>query len=136
MQKTTNNFHLSHFAFHLGFVHLLSFVVFSLLLSSSRWFSPSLPCRLAIFCLVVLLISSLSLVATLCSVWSTYCLSFLRYFGPSPLFCFGVYSIKSIIFVLFLISEYGILSCSLRPNIFSVLSLFVSCLLRDHIWQP
>ena len=33
-------------------------------------------CPLAIFCLVVRLISSLCLVATLCSVWSTYCPSF------------------------------------------------------------
>ena len=38
---------------------------------------PSLLCRLAIFCLVVLLISSLSLVATLCSVWPTW----LCYYG-------------------------------------------------------
>ena len=57
----------------------MSSVVFCLLLSSSRWFPPSLLCRLAIFCLVVLLISSLFLVATLCSVWSTYCPSFLLY---------------------------------------------------------
>ena len=45
-------------------------IVLCLLLSCSRWFPPSLLCRLAIFWLVVLLISSLSLVATLCSVWS------------------------------------------------------------------
>ena len=48
----------------------------------------------------------------------------------------------SIIFVLFLISEHGILSCSFRSNIFlsialwAVLSLFVICLFRDHVWQP
>ena len=40
-------------------------IVLRLLLSCSRWFPPSLLGRLAIFCLVVLLISSLSLVATL-----------------------------------------------------------------------
>ena len=44
----------------------------SLAFPDPRWFPPSLLCRLAIFCMVVLLISSLSLVATLCSVWSTY----------------------------------------------------------------
>ena len=48
-----------------------------------------LPCyvvRLAIFCMVVLFISSLSLVATLCSVWSTYCPSFLLYVRPISTF--------------------------------------------------
>ena len=33
-------------------------------------------------------------------------------------FCFSVYSMISVIFVLFLISEHGILSCSFRSNIF------------------
>ena len=47
--------------------------VFCLLLSCSRWFPPSLLGHLTIFYLVVPLISSLSLIATLCSVWSTYC---------------------------------------------------------------
>ena len=60
----------------------VSSIVFCLLLSCSRWFPPSLLCCLAIFCLVVLLISSLSLVATLCSVWSTCCPSFLLYVWP------------------------------------------------------
>ena len=56
-----------------------------LLLSSSRWFTPLL-CRLAIFRLAVPLISSLSLVASLCSVWSTYCPSFLLYDRPISTF--------------------------------------------------
>ena len=64
----------------------VSSIVFCLLLSWSRWFPPSLLCHLAIFCLVVLLISSYSLVATLCSVWSTCCLSFLLYVWPIPTF--------------------------------------------------
>ena len=100
----------------------MSSIAFCLLLSCSRWFPPSLVCRLAIFCLVVLSISSLFLVATLCSVLSTYCLLFLILLCPAHLhFCFSVYFIMSIIFVLFLISEHGILSCSFRPNIlFSV----------------
>ena len=57
-------------------------------------------------------------------------------------FCFSVYSIISIIFVLFLISEHGILFCGFRSNIFlsialwAVLNMFVICLLRDHVWQP
>ena len=60
----------------------MSSIVFCLLLSCFRWFPPSLLCRLAIFCMVILLISSLFLVATLCSVWSIYCLSFLLYVQP------------------------------------------------------
>ena len=40
-------------------------IVFCLLLSCSRWFPPSLLCYLAIFYVVIPLISSLSLVATL-----------------------------------------------------------------------
>ena len=60
--------------------------VLCLLLSCSSWFLPSLLCRLAIFCLVISLISSLSLVATLCSVWSTYCPSFLLYVQPISIF--------------------------------------------------
>ena len=53
-------------------------------------------------------------------------------------FCFSVYSMISMIFVLFLISAHGILSFSFRSNIFlsialwAVLSLFVICLFRDH----
>ena len=61
-------------------------IVLCLLLSCFRWFPLSLLCRLAIFCLVVLLISSLSLVATMCSVWSAYCPSFLRYVQPISTF--------------------------------------------------
>ena len=57
---------LSCFTFHLGFVHPLQDVspppmpsiVLCLLLSCPRWFPPSLLCRLATFCSVVLLISS------------------------------------------------------------------------------
>ena len=46
----------------------------------------------AIFCLVVPLISSFSLVGTLCSVWSTYHPSFLLY-PAHLLFCFSVHSV-------------------------------------------
>ena len=75
----------------------MSPIVFYLLLSGSRWFPSSLLCRLAIFCLVVLLISSLSLVATLCSVWSTYCPSFVILLCPAHLyFCFSVYPMSII----------------------------------------
>ena len=63
----------------------MSSIVFCLLLSCSRWFPPPLLC-LAIFCLVVLLISSLSLVATLCSVWPTDCPSFLLHVRPISTF--------------------------------------------------
>ena len=51
----------------------MSSIVVCLLLSLSRWFPPSLLCHLAIFCLVVLWTSSLSLVATRCIALSTYC---------------------------------------------------------------
>ena len=44
-------------------------------------------------------------------------------------FCFGVYLITSIIFVLFLISEHGTLSCSFKFNIFISIALsIVLCL--------
>ena len=75
-------------------------------------------------------------------------LSFILAICPTHLyFCFSVYSIMSIVFVLFLISEHGIVCWSFRPNIFLpvalwvVLSLFVNCLLRPclaargHCWQ-
>ena len=61
-------------------------IVLCLLPFCSRWFPPSLLCRLAIFYLVVPLISSLSLVATLCSVCSSYCPSFLLYVQPISTF--------------------------------------------------
>ena len=80
-------------------------VVVCLLLPCSRWFPSSLLCRLAIFYVVVPLIFSLSLVATLCSVWSTYCPSFLLYVRPISMP--GPFSIMTTIFVPFLISEHG-----------------------------
>ena len=44
-------------------------------------------------------------------------------------FCFSVHSMISIVFVIFLISEYGILSCSFRSNIFLSIALWaVLCL--------
>ena len=61
-------------------------VVLCWLLFCSRWFPPSLLHCLAIICLVVLLIFSLSLVATLCIFWSTYCPSFLLYVLPISTF--------------------------------------------------
>ena len=61
-------------------------IVIWLLLTCSRWFPPSLLCRLDIFYLIVPLVSSLSLVATLYSVWSTYCPSFLLYVRPISTF--------------------------------------------------
>ena len=99
----------------------VSSIVFCLLLFLSRWFPPSLLCCLAIFCMAVLLISSVPLVATLCQRL-LHLLSFILAICPSHLhFCFSVYSVMSIIFVLFLISEHGILSCSFRPNLSSPL---------------
>ena len=65
---------------------LVSSIVFCLLLSCSWWFPPSLLRRLAIFCLVVLLICYLSLVATLCSFLSTDSPSFLLYVQPISTF--------------------------------------------------
>ena len=61
-------------------------------------------------------------------------LSFILVTCPAHLhFCFSVYSLMSTIFVLFLISEHGILFCSFRPNISlsialsAVLSLSIVC---------
>ena len=64
----------------------MSSIVVCLLLSKSRWFPPSLLCHLAIFCLVVLWASSLSLVATLCVALSTYCSLVLLYDRPISIF--------------------------------------------------
>ena len=51
-------------------------------------------------------------------------LSFILAICPAHLhFYFSLYSIKSMIFVLFQISEHGILSCSFRPNIFLSIAL-------------
>ena len=233
-------------------------VVFCLLLSCSRWFLPSFLCHLAIFYLVVPLISSLSLAATLCATfcppivlyscymnrlaglvikgsasgaedpgfeshlhcgsfwaesyqwykkigtavvtlpgtshyrvsagtgqpgisilwlgeveslicnfylsvaarkidcpWDTLACCWDVNLGKKPTnqkqscmvclahfnFCFRVYSIMSIIFVLLLISEHGIWSCSFRYNIFLSIALravlcFLVVLLSDHVWQP
>ena len=64
----------------------MSSIFVCLLLSSSRWFPPSLLCHLAIFCLVVLSSSSLSLAATLCIALSTYCPLILLYDRPISTF--------------------------------------------------
>ena len=61
-------------------------IVFCLLLSCSRGFPPSLLCCAAIFYLVLPLISSFSLVATLCSIWSIYYPSFMLYAQPISIF--------------------------------------------------
>ena len=87
-----------------------------LLLSCPRWFPQSLLCRLAIFHLVVRLISFFILVAPLCSIWSAYCPSFLLFVRPLTAFVL-------IIFVRFLIFEHGILSGSFRFNIFHSIAL-------------
>ena len=91
----------------------MSPIVLCLLLYCFRWFPPSFLCHLAIFCIVVLLISSLSLVAALCSVWSTYCPSFLLYVQPISTFVSVCILEMTTVFVCFLISERGILSCML-----------------------
>ena len=99
--KVKRTFHL--FTFHLGFVHPQPDVALHqcLPLSSNCCFpvqggSPFL-CHLAIFYLVVSLISSLSLVATLCSVQCTYCPPFLLYVQPiSNLFQCVFYNVSYI----------------------------------------
>ena len=50
-------------------------IAFCLMLSCCGW-SPPLLCYLTIFCLVAPMISFLSLVATLCIIWSVCCPSF------------------------------------------------------------
>ena len=101
----------------------VSSIALCLLLSCSRWFTPSLLCRLAIFCMVVL-VDLLPLLGCHSVQRLVHLLSFVLATCPAHLhFCFIVYSIMSIIFVLFLISEHGILSYSFRPNIFLSIAL-------------
>ena len=95
-------------------------IVLCLLLSCSRWFPPSLLCRLAIFYLVFPLISSLSLVATLCNVWSTYCPSFLLYVRPISTFVSERILCQ---LSLFLSWSLGMVYCRFRLNIFLSLAL-------------
>ena len=60
-------------------------------------------------------------------------LSFILAVCPTCLhFCFSVYSIMSIIIVIFLISEHGILSCGFRPNISFHCSLSGSQFVRPN----
>ena len=98
---------LSCFTFHLGFVHPLQDVALHQCLALSSVccfpvsFLPMPSCHLLFGC-------SLDLFPLLgrhsVQRLSTYCPSFLLYLH----FCFSVYSIISIVSVLFLISEYGI----------------------------
>ena len=97
-------------------------IVLCLLLTCTRYFSPSLLCRLAIFYLVVPLISFLYVVAALCSVWSAYCPQSCYMSGPfSLLFQCVLHNVNyliSMILVLFLITELGISFCIFVFNIF------------------
>ena len=124
----------------------MSSIVFCQLHSCSRWFPPSLLCHLAIFCLVVLLISSLSLVATLCSVWSTCCPSFLLYVRPISTFVSVCMLLcQSSLFFLWFLSIVSYLvaldptfSSPLLFEQFSVCQLFIErpCLAAiGHCWQ-
>ena len=120
----------------------MSSIVVCLLLSWSRWFPAFLLCHLAIFCLVIPLISSFSLVATLCSVCSTYCPSFLLYHRPIFTFvsvCILWYQL-SLLFSWFLsiVSYLAALDPTFSfPLLFGLFSVcFVICLFRDHVWQP
>ena len=83
-------------------------IVICLMLSCSRWFPPSLLCCLDI-CLVIPLNFFLPLDATLCSVWSICCPSFLLYrICPAHFhFYFSVYFMVSVICVVSLISGHG-----------------------------
>ena len=97
---------LSCFTFYLGFVHPLQDVALRqclplscLLLSCSRWFPLSLLCRLAIFCLIVFLISSFSLVAILQRL--VHLLSFILAIGPAHLlFCFSMLTTTTMMIIL------------------------------------
>ena len=121
-------FRFSPFTFHLGSVHLLQDVALHhcLPLSSACCFPvPGSSC--------------FSLVANLCSVW-VHLVCLILAICPAHLHCyFTVYSIMSIIFVLFPICEHDTLRCICRPNIlfFERFSVCLSIvLLRDHVWQP
>ena len=137
---------LSCFTFHLGFVHPLQDVALHQCLPLSSVCCFPVPGGSLLFCYVVLPSSAWSTSWFLPSPWLPLCAAF----GPPVVLhsCYVSSPYKLLfkclfydIFVLFLISEHGILSCSFRPNIFfsialwAVLSLFVNCLLRDHIWR-
>ena len=120
-------------------------IVLCLLLSCSRWFQPPLLCRLAIFCLGVPVITSLSLVTNVQHL--VHLFFFILAICPAHLhFYLSAYSIMFIIIVLFFICEHGILSSSFRFNIFHcslsdsqfVCQLFIErlCLAAmGHCWQ-
>ena len=108
------------FTFHLGFVHPLHIYVFHCLLSVAFLFQV-VPSFLAMSSCHLLLGRPLDLFPLLgChSVQRlVHLLSFIFDICPDHLhFCFSVYYVMSIIFVLLPISLHGILSCSFRPNI-------------------
>ena len=63
-------------------------------------------------------------------------LSFIFVICPAHLhFCFSVYSMMSIIFNLYLISEHGILSCSYRSYIFLSIALWAVLCLSIVYWE-
>ena len=78
----------------------------------SKWFPPSLLCHHATFCLVIPLIFSLSLVATVQRLIHL-CLSFILAICPAHVhFYFDMYSVLSVFFLLFLNPKHGTLYCS------------------------
>ena len=95
------------FTFRVGFVHPLQDVALHQYLPLSSVCCFPVPGGFHLPCYVVLSSSAWS------SSWSL----------PSH-FCFSVHSMMSIIFVLFLISEHGILSCNFRSNIFLSIALW------------
>ena len=138
------------FTFRLGFVHPLQDSTLNQCppLSSLCCFPD--PGASLLPCYVVLPYSAWSSPWSLPSPWLPLCAVFgppivhhSRYMsGPSPLLFQCVFYDVSYFFVFFPISEHGILPCNFRSSIFLstalwvVLSLFVICLLRDHVWQP
>ena len=128
---------LSSFTFHLGFVHPLQDVALHqyLPLSSVAFLFRAVPSFLEMSSCLLLLDRPLDLFPLFschCVPRLVHLLSFSLTICPVHLhFCFSVYTIMPIIFVLFLISEHGILSCSFRFNIFISIALFKAINLDD-----
>ena len=118
-------------------------VVVCLMLSCSRRFPPSLLCRFATFCLVVLLIFSLSCVAILYNA-CTYVIFHSCYMFSHFNFCFSMSAMKSDMFVLFSDLRTWYLYCSFKCNILLSVTLRTVCHLLikrtrlaaiGHSWQ-
>ena len=140
------------FTFHLGFIHpLQDIALYQCLPLSPVCCSPVpggslLPCFVVLACHLLLgrpldIFPPLDHHSVQCLI---YLLPFILAVCPTHFhFCFSVCSIMSNIFVLFQISEHGVYYLValnlifISPLLFEQFSVFfLTCLLRDRVWQP